>query len=288
MSRPPDGRFEGRVAAVTGAASGIGAAIVRRFVSEGGRVVVADANAANGQAIVDELGDEHAVFEHVDVAAETDVERAVNTAVERFGHLDVMVNNAGVGGALGAVTQIHVEDWDYTFAVLVRGVFLGIKHAARQMVAQGGGTIVNTASIAGRSAGAGPLCYSSAKAAVVNLTRSAAVELAEQRIRVNAVSPGVTQTPLMDGGRSATGAILGRRTPWPDRLATPEQVAAAALFLASDDASYITGEEVTVDGGLTAAGPDLYRETGLMRLDRVGVNRGSTGLASMRRGEVSS
>ena len=166
------GRLDGRVALITGGASGMGLATVRRFAAEGARVVMADLNeesAATALAALD-AGD-RVRFERVDVSAEADVERAVAAAVDAFGQLDIVFNNAGVGGAFGAVTDLHVEDWDYTFAVLVRGVFLGIKHGARQLIEQGwGGSIINTASIAGMSGGGGPLCYSAAKAAVINLT----------------------------------------------------------------------------------------------------------------------
>jgi NAD(P)-dependent dehydrogenase (short-subunit alcohol dehydrogenase family) len=190
-------------------------------------------------------------------------------------------NNAGVGGAFGAVTDIHVDDWDYTFAVLVRGVFLGIKHGARQMIEQGwGGAILNTASIAGLSGGAGPLCYSAAKAAVVNLTRASALELAPHRIRVNAIAPGTILTPLMDGGNpEKTTERIAPYVPWPDSVGRPEDIASAALYLASDESVYVTGETLVVDGGMTAAGPRLISERGpgSVRPGFVGVNRGTTG-----------
>jgi NAD(P)-dependent dehydrogenase (short-subunit alcohol dehydrogenase family) len=204
----------------------------------------------------------------------------VAAAVDHFGQLDVVVNNAGVGGAFGAVTDLHVDDWDYTFAVLVRGVFLGIKHGARQMIAQGwGGSIINTASIAGLSGGGGHLCYSAAKAAVQNLTRAAALELAPHRIRVNTINPGVILTPLMHGGRpEQAAALMGPRVPWPE-LGRPEHIAGAALFFASDDSDYVTGDSMLVDGGLMAAGPGLNLPGGPTTAPPgfVGVNRGTTG-----------
>ena len=176
-----------------------------------------------------------------------------------------------------------VEDWDYTFAVLVRGVFLGIKHAARAMKAQGrGGAIVNTASVAGVTGGSGPLAYSSAKAAVINMTRVAATELASDRIRVNAICPGGILTPLIDrGDPGAVAERLVHLQPWPEH-GRPEDIAAAAFFLAGDDARFITGEALVVDGALLAAGPNLFgklrtpEEQAFMR-QFAGVSRGSTG-----------
>jgi len=276
------GRLDGRVALITGGASGMGLATVRRFLDEGARVVVADMNAESGASAIAELAaGDRVTFERVDVSVEADVERAMEAAVSAFGQLDIVFNNAGVGGAFGAITDLDVEDWDYTFAVLVRGVFLGIKHGARRMIEQGwGGAIVNTASIAGMSGGGGPLCYSAAKAAVINLTRAAAIELAEHRIRVNAINPGTILTPLMHGGRpERVGERLAPFVPWPDTVGRPEDIAGAALFLASDDAAYVTGEALVVDGGLTAAGPGLIRRRGPGSTPPgfVGANRGTTG-----------
>ena len=169
-----------RVAVITGGASGIGKATVLRFLAEGAKVVVGDFNAENGQALVDEVGDpDRLLFIRTDVAEEAEVEALIRAAVESFGGLDVLFNNAGVGGAFGPLTEISVEDWDRTFAVLVRSVFPGTKHAARVMIEQGrGGSIINTASVAGLGGGGGPLAYSAAKAAVINLTYGSAVELA--------------------------------------------------------------------------------------------------------------
>ena len=258
-------RLAGRVALITGGASGMGLATARRFLAEGASVVVADLNEANGAAFLSDLaaGEDQARarFVPVDVSAEVDVEQAVSVAVSEFGHLDVVFNNAGVGGAFGPVTEIEVDDWDYTFAVLCRGVFLGIKHGARAMrAAGGGGSIINTASVAGLSGGAGPLAYSAAKAAVINLTRSAAVELAASRIRVNAICPGAVSGELMDKV-IATRAKAENRPPeeiirvnYTDKAALrrwvdPEDVAAAAVFLASDRSASITADRIRVDAG---------------------------------------
>jgi NAD(P)-dependent dehydrogenase (short-subunit alcohol dehydrogenase family) len=270
-----DGR---RAAVVTGGASGIGLATVRRLVRDGAGVVLADFNAEAGAAAAEEFGD--AVrFVRTDVAREADVEAAVATCVEAFGGVDCGVNNAGVGGAFGRLTDIEVDDWDYTFAVLVRGVFLGIKHGARAMRAAGrGGAIVNIGSIAGFSAGAGPQAYSAAKAAVINLGRVAAAELGPDRIRVNTVCPGLIVTPLVGADEATAAAVLAQAQPWPD-LGRPEDVAEVIAFLVSDAARFVTGEEITVDGGLTAAGPRMHEAYGgdPGRRGLSGVNRGTTG-----------
>jgi NAD(P)-dependent dehydrogenase (short-subunit alcohol dehydrogenase family) len=204
-----------------------------------------------------------------------------------FGRLDVVFNNAGVGGALGPIWDVEVAEWDYTFDVLAKGVFLGIKHAARAMKRGGrGGSIINTASIAGLSGGGGPMIYSAAKAAVINLTKGAALQLAADHIRVNAICPGGVLTPLTDRGDPAAAAKrMEQMQPWPEH-GKPEHIAGAALFLASDDSEFVTGEALVVDGGLTAAGPDIWRRLGSGReaeLSQVGVNRGSTGAESTRR-----
>jgi NAD(P)-dependent dehydrogenase (short-subunit alcohol dehydrogenase family) len=205
----------------------------------------------------------------------------LQAALDQFGGLDIVFNNAGVGGAVGPLTETTVEDWDYTFDVLAKGVFLGIKHAARIMRSQArGGSIINTASIAGLSGDAGPLVYSAAKAAVISLSQSAAVELASDRIRVNAICPGFIATPLAEQGRpESTREAFAKSQPWPD-YGRGEHIAGAALFLASDDAEFVTGEALVVDGGLTAAGPELskkFSRSSGRKARRAGITRGSTG-----------
>jgi len=280
-------RLQHKVAVVTGGASGMGRATVERFLHEGARVVIADFNEATGQAAYEAFAEdgyeEACAFIRTDVAREEDVAAMVEHAVTCFGGLDVLFNNAGVGGAIGPLTETRVEDWDYTFDVLARGVFLGIKHGARVMRSAGrGGSIINTASIAGLSGDGGPLVYSAAKAAVISLSQSAAVELAPDRIRVNAICPGFIVTPLADGGDPvATRRAFTQGQPWPD-YGRGENIAGAALFLASDDAEFVTGEKLVVDGGLTAAGPELSKKfpRTSARNSRVsGVTRGSTGEA---------
>lgn len=278
-------RLEDRVAVITGGASGIGFASALRFLREGASVVIADYNAATGDAAMAEArrqGFHRVDFIRTDVAKEADVEAMIARAVERFGGLDIVFNNAGITGAIGPLTETTVEDWDFTFDITVKGVFLGIKHAGRVMRARGkGGVIINTSSIGGLCGDAGPLAYSAAKAAVINLTRSASVELAPDRIRVNAICPGFIATPLAAGGpdTSAVEREFATKQPWPE-VGTGDHVAGAALFLASDDAAFVTGESLVVDGGLIASGPGVSRdipEVAGRNLKIAGVHKGSIG-----------
>ena len=262
------GRLDGKVGVITGGASGIGLATVQCFLDEGARVVVADMNEANGEACIaanESAGRGDRVrFIRTDVAAEADVEAMIACAVAEFGQLDVLFNNAGVGGAFGALTELHIDDWNYSFNVLVGGVFLGLKHGARQMIKQGwGGSIINTGSVAGVLGGAGPVCYSAAKAAVNHLTRAAAIELAPHGIRVNNVLPGTISTPLMHGGRpDEVGARMTPLIPM-GRLGQPEDIAAGVLFYASDDSTYVTGDSTMIDGGLVAGSPGIIMQGSL-------------------------
>jgi NAD(P)-dependent dehydrogenase (short-subunit alcohol dehydrogenase family) len=252
-------RFDGKVAAITGGASGMGESTTRRFIDEGGRVVIIDVQEERGHRLVDTLGGA-AVYQQADVSDEASMAAAVQRAVDEFGRLDLMFNNAGIGGAIGPIESTPVEEFDRTVNVLLRGVFLGMKLAAPIMKEQGSGCIISTASVAGLSGGWGPHIYSAAKAAVVNLTRSVALELAEHNIRVNAICPGGIATPLIARGigmaDEAAALDLARQAlkqfqPL-KRSGVPEDIAAAALWLASDDASFVTGQAITVDGGLTA------------------------------------
>jgi NAD(P)-dependent dehydrogenase (short-subunit alcohol dehydrogenase family) len=282
------GRLDGRVAVITGGASGMGRSTVLRFLDEGASVVVADLNEGTGKETL-ELAEKKKAASRVrflrsDVSREADVEAMIELAMTEFGRLDIVFNNAGIGGALGSLLETEVDDWDFTFAALVRSVFLGIKHGARAMKATGlGGAIINTASVAGLSGGAGPAAYSASKAAVINLTRAAALELAEHRIRVNAICPGGILTPLLHRGNpEQVKRRLDSLQPWPE-AGTGENIAGAALFLASDDAAFVTGESLVVDGGLTAMGPALPRrmrpesDEAMAQFQFVGVDKGTTG-----------
>lgn len=284
-------RLQGKVAVITGGASGMGRATAMRFLDEGAKVVVADFNEKNGQDTLKQAETaghaKNVRFIRTDVAKEADVKAMIDCAVSSFGRLDIVFNNAGVGGVIGPIWDIEEDEWDYTFAVLVKGVFFGIKHAARVMRNQGqGGAIINTASTAGLSGGSGPLVYSAAKASVINLTKAAAVQLAPDRIRVNAICPGGIVTGLTDQGNPEEAAKrMDSFQPWPEH-GKGENIAGAALFLASEDAGFVTGEALVVDGGLTAIGPDMWRRSGIRQeatARKSHVNRGSTGEADTAR-----
>ena len=253
-------RLEGQVAIITGGASGIGAATVRLFVAEGARVLIADTQEDRGKELAESLG-AAAAFRRVDVTLEEDIRAAVDEAADRWGRLDCMYNNAGFGGALGPIESTTVEDFDITFDVLVKGVFLGIKHAARVMRPQGKGSIISTASVAGLQTGYSPHLYSVAKAAVIHLTRSVALELGEAGIRVNCICPGIIATPLAAGRTNATEEQLVKlrkslgRSQVLGRIGDPEDIAQAALWLASDESSFVTGAAQVVDGGAFAGRP---------------------------------
>jgi NAD(P)-dependent dehydrogenase (short-subunit alcohol dehydrogenase family) len=251
------GQLDGKVAVVTGGASGIGAATVRLFVREGARVAVVDVQDDRGHALADELGTD-AVYLSADVTEEREIAAAVARACERWDRLDVLFNNAGFGGALGPIESTSAEDYTRTVDVLLKGVFLGIKHAAPVMKRQRSGSIVNTGSVAGLTVGHGPHLYSAAKAAVVHLTRSVAMELGEANVRVNCICPGGILTPLLASAAvkswsalDAAREVLTRMQAIP-RAGLPEDIANAALFLASDASSFVNGEVLVVDGGLQA------------------------------------
>ncbi|MFT6291451.1 MAG: NAD(P)-dependent dehydrogenase (short-subunit alcohol dehydrogenase family) [Ilumatobacter sp.] len=252
------GRLDGKVAVITGAASGIGAGTARMFVAEGASVVIADLQDAAGQALADELGDA-ARFSHCDVTEEADVAAAVDLAVSEFGRLDVMFNNAGIVGAVGRISEMSVEAWDNSMSINLRGVFLGIKHAARVMLEQNSGVIINTSSTAGILGGLGPHAYTAAKHGVIGITKSVANELAPNGIRVNAISPGntvTTMTASVMGSADDTAAVaekIAAGSPL-GYAGFPEDIAAAALYLASDDARYVSGHTLVVDAGQTTAG----------------------------------
>lgn len=280
-------RLEGKVALVTGGASGMGRSSVERFLAEGASVVVGDLNAEAGTALVAELTEagmgDRVRFTKTDVAIEDDVAALTELAVDAFGRLDVAFNNAGIGGVFGPITELEVEGWDETFGVLVRSVMAGIKHASRVMIDQGeGGSIINTASIAGVGGGAGPQGYSAAKSAVISLSVTTAVELAPHEIRVNAICPGLIFTPLMHSGMPDQAEdVMRELQPWPHR-GEGEDIAALATFLASDDARFITGQHHIIDGGLLAAGPRIQgRMHNTRNLHRMtGMAYGTTGKAA--------
>lgn len=259
------GRLDGRVAVVTGGASGIGEATVRRFVEEGARCVIADVQLDRATEIADELGDA-CVATACDVSDEAAVAAAVATAVESFGDIDIMFNNAGILGAVGSIMDISADGWHRTIDVMLSSVFFGIKHAARAMKAAGhGGSIITTASTAGVRAGLGPHVYTAAKHGAVGLCQSAATELGPHGIRVNVVAPGGTVTGLT--ARLTTGdhenlekatSIIGATNPL-RRGGQPADIANAVLFLASDEAAFTNGAVLVVDAGGEVIGDRNHR-----------------------------
>ncbi|MBL6691505.1 MAG: glucose 1-dehydrogenase [Pseudomonadales bacterium] len=250
------GRLEGKVAAITGAASGFGAGAAKRFVEEGAKVVMGDIQDDAGQALADELGDA-AVYVHCDVTKEDEVANMVDTAVEKFGQLDIMYNNAGVVGAVGPIATTPAEEWHRTMDIHVSGCFYGCKHAARVMIPRGTGSIVSMSSTAGIMGGLGPHAYTAAKHAIVGITKSVAAELAQYGIRANCISPAGMATAMVAATMGdhtdleTTRQNLAQTSPLKGRPGLPEDVVNAALFLASDESGYTSGLTLTTDAGLT-------------------------------------
>lgn len=247
------GRLEGKVAIVTGAASGIGKATAARFRAEGAQVIAADR--AEGEGVFP-----------ADAGSEDDVRALVERALADHGRLDIFFANAGISGGLASIFEQTPEDWQEILRVNLIGPWLAIKHAAPVMKDGGGGSIVCTASVAGLRAGAGGPAYSASKAGVVQLVQVAATQLAGSSVRVNAICPGLIETgmtrPLYDMARSAgKEEMIGHLNPM-KRGGEPEEIAAAALFLASDDASYVNGHALVVDGGLSSSHPFYRQEYG--------------------------
>lgn len=245
-----EGRLSGKVAIVTGAASGIGLAAAELFRREGAAVVGADIRATDD--IVE-----------VDAGSEDDVRRLVDHAVWKHGGLDIMFANAGISGGLASIFEQTAEDWAEILRVDLIGPFLAIKHAAPHLQARGGGSIICTASVAGLRSGAGGAAYSAAKAGVISLVRTAANQLAGTNIRVNAICPGLIETGMTEliyEAARAKGAAhrIGELNPL-QRGGEPMEIAKAALFLASDEASYVNGQALAVDGGLTSSMPTARR-----------------------------
>lgn len=279
-----DGILQGRVAVVTGGASGIGAATVRRFLAAGANVVIGDMNEPAGDAFVAELAElgfvDQVRFVAGDVAEESDVIELMGLAESEFDGIDIVFNNAGIGGAIGSILELDVDHWDQTFAVMARGVFLGIKHGGRAMRKTGrGGSIINTASIAALSGSGGPLAYSATKAAVVNITMNAATELAHLNIRVNAVCPGIIFTDLMHRGRAEEAAQTVEKIQPSTLKGKPDHIAAMVQFLASDDSAFVTGTTQVVDGGYLAQGSlGVHPLPGVAKRPTYsGMNHGTTG-----------
>ena len=248
--------LNGKVAIITGAASGIGQAAAELFAEEGAVVIVADVEDAAGQAVVDRLAaSKHtACYVHVDVSQESDVAAMVHLALSQYGRLDVLFNNAGIEGEQAPTADASLENWDRVIGINLKGVFLGLKHGIQAMLEHGGGSIINNASVAGLVGFAGIPAYSASKGGVVQLTRTAAMEYATQGVRVNCLCPGVIDTPMVERfTHQQKEAEEQMKALEPvGRLGSPREVAELALFLASDRSSFITGAVIPVDGGFVA------------------------------------
>ncbi len=259
------GQLEGKVALITGAASGIGEATAELFAAEGARVVLSDVQDELGRGVLERIrgAGGTAEYVHCDVAVAEDVLGMVRAAVDTYGRLDILYNNAGLARG-GGITEIAEDDWDLVIDVDLKSVYLGCKYAIPEMQKTGGGAIVSTASIAGLRGSPGLHAYSAAKAGVINLTRSIAGEVGRFNIRVNCICPGIIVTPIWrqigvspDAEQQVVWQAMGQRVLL-RRVGMPEDIAKGALFLASDDSAYVTGHALVIDGGLTAA--DAPRE----------------------------
>jgi len=247
------GRLQGKIAIVTGAASGIGKATAAMFVREGATVIAADVNGSDGVVAAD-------------AGREEDVAALIERAVADQGGLDIFFANAGISGGLASIFEQSPEDWQEILRVNLIGPFLAIKHAAPVMKERGGGSIICTASVAGIRAGAGGPAYSASKAGVISLIEVAATQLCGANIRVNAICPGLIETgmtqPLFDNARAVGKEdMIGHLNPL-KRGGEPDEIAKAALFLASDDASYVNGHALVVDGGLSCSHPHYRQDYG--------------------------
>lgn len=245
-------RLEGKVAIVTGGANGIGEATVRDMVNEGAKVIIADIDDEKGKALAEEFNKDgkKAAYCNTDVTKEAEVEAMVKLAKDEFGKLDILFSNAGIGN-LVPTAELELENWQRVIDINLTGVFLSAKHAIPVMLETGGGSIINAASMLGHVGQAETAAYTASKGGVVNMTRALAVEYAKDGIRVNAVCPGYVNTSLLDQLDEEMINHLISLHPI-NRLAEPEEIAKVTTFLASDDASFITGANLLVDGGYTA------------------------------------
>ena len=253
------GRLDGKVAVITGGAPGMGEATTKLFVGEGAQVVIGDVQREKAQALADSLGDDCVAVE-ADVSSSEDVQALVRTALSEFGGIDVMYNNAGIGGGEGPIHECSEEMFDRIIAVDLKAVWLGMKHALPHLIERGGGSIITTASISGLVGMPGQGAYGSAKGGVLQLTRVCAIEYADRGIRANSICPGGILTPLLWNNPALSQprdpaelerALAGAQPI--QRAGQPEDIANAALWLASDDSSFVTGQQIVVDGGWTAS-----------------------------------
>jgi len=270
------GRLSGKVAIITGATSGIGLRTAEIFVAEGAKVVVAGRRSAEGEALASRLG-EDCIFRQTDVTMEDQVKALTALAVDKFGRLDCVFNNAGGPAQTGGIEGLEVERFDVAMATLVRSVMLGMKHAAPIMKKQGFGSIINNGSIAGRLAGfSSSMVYGAAKAAVIHLTKCVAMELGEAGVRVNSISPGAIATGIFAKALGLTveaaentppvmREVYKSAQPIP-RAGLPDDIAYAAVFLASDESTFINGHDLVVDGAITGGRNWTQQQQGYVAL----------------------
>ncbi len=252
-------RLKGKVAVITGAASGIGAATAKTYVEQGARVVLGDIQDLPGEALAASLGGStHAVFRHCNVTNEAEVEALVEAAVSEFGQIDVMFNCAGIVGAVGPMSTTPADEWKLTIDIMINGVFYGMKHASRHMKEAGSGSIISMSSTAGVMGGLGPHAYTAAKHAVVGMTKNLAAEVGGFGVRVNCIAPAGMATPMVaevitgdHHNLDDTIAALAEGSPLKGRAGLAQDVANAALWLASDESGYTSGLTLTVDAGAT-------------------------------------
>jgi NAD(P)-dependent dehydrogenase (short-subunit alcohol dehydrogenase family) len=246
-------RLENKAAIITGAGSGIGQAIALIFSEEGAKVVVADLNEERGEETVNQIKEKggEAIFVKTDVSNSEDINKMVETCLNNFSQVDILVNNAGIHKSL-PLTETSEEDWDKILKINLKGVFLGSKRVIPEMLKQGKGKIINTASIAGLVGFEKSSAYCAAKGGVISLTKEMALEYASKKININCVAPGVIKTSMTKEmlNNSEVKENLSKSTPYP-RLGEPEDIAYAALYLASDESDFVTGETLVVDGGWT-------------------------------------
>lgn len=264
-------RLEGKVAVITGAASGIGAATAKTFVDHGARVVLGDIQDDAGEGLATALGGaSQAIFRHCNVTEEAEVQALVEAAVSEFGQIDVIFNCAGIVGAVGPMSTTPAEEWKLTIDIMVNGVFYGMKHASRYMKETGSGSIISMSSTAGVMGGLGPHAYTAAKHAVVGMTKNLAAEVGGCGVRVNCIAPAAMATPMVADvvtgdhrNLDETINTLAGLSPLKGRAGLAQDVANAALWLASDESGYTSGLTLTVDAGLTTgstAEPPAFAE----------------------------